>query len=88
MALFWTLGVFIAVPWHEGRMLKLNGIELQLIGVPLVIGSAVAWGALHIYSIAERGVNPKIYATIRIVLIVASITAAISGISWSQARTA
>ena len=37
LALFWTLGVFIAVPWHEGRMLKLNGMELQLIGVPLVI---------------------------------------------------
>ena len=87
MALFWTLGVFIAVPWREGRMLALYGIELQLIGVPLVVGSAVAWGALHIYSIADREVNPKTYATIRITLIVALIAAAIVGISWSQART-
>ena len=88
MALFWTLGVFIAVPWHEERMLALNWIELQLIGAPLVIGIAVAWGALHIFSIADREVNPKIYAAIRIALTTASIAAVISGVSWTQARIA
>jgi len=87
-ALFWTLGVFVAVPWREGRMLALNWIELQVIGVPLLLGLAVAWGALHIFSISDRGVNPKTYATIRVMLVAASIAAMIGGISWTQARIA
>ncbi len=87
-ALFWTLGVFVAVPWREGRMLALNRIELQVIGVPLVIGIAVAWGALHIFAIADRTKNPKSYATIRAVLVIASIAAIVGGISWTQARIA
>lgn len=87
-ALFWTLGVFVAVPWHEGRMLALNRIELQVIGVPLVVGLAVAWGALHIFAIADRVSSPRIYVTIRTMLIIASIAAMIGGISWTQARIA
>lgn len=87
-ALFWTLGVFVAVPWLEGRMLSLNRVELQVIGVPLVVGIIVAWGALHIFSIADRDSNPRIYATIRAALIIASIAAVIGGISWTQARIA
>lgn len=87
-ALFWTLGVFVAVPWREGRMLALNRIELQVIGVPLVVGIAVAWGALHIFSIADRANNPRIYATIRAALLIASIAAVVGGIAWTQARFA
>lgn len=85
-ALFWTLGVFAAVPWHEERMLKLSVAELQLIGVPLVVGSAVAWAALHIFAIADRKNNPKTYATIRAVLITVSIGSVISGTYWAQVR--
>lgn len=87
-ALFWTLGVFVAVPWHEGRMLALNRIELQVIGVPLVVGLAVAWGALHIFAIADRASRPGVYAVIRALLAIASIAAMIGGISWTQARIA
>jgi hypothetical protein len=87
-ALFWTLGVFVAVPWREGRMLALDRSELQLIGIPLLIGLAVAWGALHIFAIADRQANPKAYATIRALLIAASIAALIGGVSWTQARIA
>ena len=52
--LFWMFGVFIAVPWREGRMLALTKTELQVVGIPLVIGFAVAWGALHIFAISDR----------------------------------
>jgi hypothetical protein len=48
----------------------------------------VAWGALHIFSISDRGVNPKAYATIRAILVIASIAAVIGGILWTQARIA
>ena len=85
-ALFWTLGVFTAIPWYAGHMRKLSGAELQLIGVPLIVGSAVAWAALHIFAIADRENNPKTYATIRAVLITVSICSAISGASWAQVR--
>ena len=87
-ALFWTLGVFIAVPWREGRMLALNRVELQVIGVPLLIGLAVAWGALHIFAIADRDANPRVYKTIRALLILVSLAAIAGGTLWAQARIA
>jgi hypothetical protein len=87
-ALFWTLGVFVVVPWHEGRMLSLDRIELQVIGIPLLLGLVVAWGALHIFAIADGEANPKAYATIRALLIAASIAAMIGGVLWTQARIA
>ena len=88
IALFWTFGMFLAVPWKEGRMLALNAIELQVVGVPLLIGLAITWGALHILAISDREANPKTYATIRVLLIVASIAAVFSGMAWSEARIA
>jgi len=86
--LFWTLGVFATVPWREGRMLALDRNELQVIGVPLVIGMVVAWGALHIFAIADREANPRTYATIRVLLILASLAAIVGGSLWAQARVA
>ena len=87
-ALLWTFGAFVAVPWHEGRMLALNWVELQVIGVSLVVGLAVTWGALHIFALADQVSNPRIYAAIRALLALASIAAVIGGLSWSQARIA
>lgn len=87
-ALLWTLGVFAAVPWHEGRMLALDRIELQIIGIPLVVGIAAAWGALHILGIADRADSPRTYATIRATLIVTSIAAVIGGAAWTLSRIA
>jgi hypothetical protein len=86
IALLWMLGVFAAVPWHEGRMLTPNRAELQLIGVPLLVGVAAAWGALHIFAIADRQANPGIYATIRGLLIIASIAAVLGGSLWTLAQ--
>lgn len=84
--LFWTLGVFASVPWRQGRMFELDRTELQVIGVPLVVGVAVAWGALHIFAIADREANPRIYAAMRIMLIFASIAAITSGAFWTHSR--
>ena len=86
--LFWMFGVFIAVPWREGRMLALTKTELQVVGIPLVIGFAVAWGALHIFAISDRAANPKVYATIRWVVILIAIAAVIGGKAWTDARIA
>lgn len=87
-ALFWTFGMFLAVPWREGRMFALNTVEMQVIGVPLLVGLAVGWGALHILAVADRESSPKLYAALRIALLVAVVAAAFSGMSWSQARIA
>lgn len=86
MGLFWTFGVFIVVPWREGRLLSLDRMELQATGAPLLLGLAVAWGAAHILGIADRKNNPRIYAMTCVLLLIACITATINGISWTQAK--
>jgi hypothetical protein len=86
--LFWTLGVFVVVPWREGRMLALNGSEIQVIGLPLLLGLATAWGALHIFALADKGTNPKTYAVIRVLLVIGIATALFGGMAWTQARLA
>ena len=83
-AMFWFFGVFVVVPWREGRLLSLSMTELQVIGVSLVAGTAVTWGAVHLFSLADRSANPKVYAAVRAVVIVLSIAAIISGIVWGQ----
>jgi hypothetical protein len=88
IALFWSFGMFLAVPWREGRMLALNAVELQVVGVPLIVGLVVGWGALHIVAISDREANPKIYTAIRTGLLIAAVAAAIGGMSWTQARIA
>ncbi len=86
--LFWTLGVFVVVPWREGRMLALDRSELQVIGVPLVLGIAVAWGALHLFALADRSPRPRIYAATCVVFVIASLAAFASGVSWTLSRLA
>jgi hypothetical protein len=66
IALFWTFGVFVAVPWRESRMLSLNAVELQVLGIPLLAGLLVAWGALHLLAIADRADSPRLYHTLRV----------------------
>ena len=86
--LLWTFGVFVVVPWRDGRMLSINAAELQVIGLSLLLGLVTAWGALHIFAIADRASRPGVYAVIRALLAIASIAAMIGGISWTQARIA
>ena len=86
--LFWTLGVFVVVPWRQGRMLALDRFELQVIGAPLVIGLAVAWAALHMFALADREARPRAYALTKMLLVMASLAAFAGGISWTLARLA
>ena len=76
------------VPWREGRLFSLNSAELQILGASLLLGLAAAWGALHVFALADRAGRPKSYATIRIVLIVAWFAAALGGMSWTLGRVA
>ena len=85
--LFWTFGVFVVVPWRNGRMLALNAAEFQVLGVSLLLGLATAWGALHIFALADRTSRPKYYAMTRIVLIIAWLAALIGGIYWTLGWT-
>ena len=88
VGLLWMLGVFVAVPWHEGRMLAMSGAELQLIGVPLLIGVAATWGALHIFAIADRQDRPRLYRALRALLVSVAIAAVLGGIAWTLGRIA
>lgn len=83
-ALFWTFGIFVAVPWRESRILSLNSVEVQVIGIPLIAGVAVAWGALHLLAVTEGG--SRLYRVSRIVLLLASVLAIHWGGAWSAAR--
>jgi len=87
-ALFWVFGVFVVTPWREARMLALSRTEFQVIGASLLIGIAVAWGALHIFALADRETNPRVYVAIRAALLIASVGAMLSGMAWLQARIA
>lgn len=87
-ALFWTFGVFLAVPWREGRLLSLSAVELQVLGISLVAGLVVAWGALHILAIADQARRPWLYQTLRVALLVAAVLAINGGMSWAAARVA
>ena len=86
IALFWSFGMFLAVPWREGRMLALNTIELQVVAIPLFAGLAVSWGALHILAMADRESHPRTYAASRAALVLAALAALFGGMAWTTAR--
>lgn len=88
IGLFWTLGVFVVVPWRAGRMLALEPAEMQVIGVSLILGVATLWGASRIFAAADQKENPRVYMVILTVLIIAAVAAIFSGVSWTLARSA
>ena len=86
IGLFWTLGVFIVVPWRAGRMLALERGEVKVIGVALGLGIATLWGASRILAAADQKANPRLYTATRILLAIAAAVALRNGLSGSQAR--
>lgn len=86
LGLFWTFGMFSAVPVQQGRLTALSGVELQLIGIPLLTGFVVTWGALHLFAIADREARPQVFAVTRVAMLMAALAAAGVGASWSLAR--
>ena len=85
-ALFWTFGIFLSVPWRENRMLSLNRVELQVLVIPLIVGLAVAWGALHILAMADRTGSSRLYLAFCVTLLIASLLAVSGGMTWTAAR--
>ena len=85
-ALFWVFGIFVVVPWRTGRLLKLSTAELQVLGVSLLAGIAVAWAATHLFALADRERNPRLYLAIRIIVVGISLAAVFGGVFWTQSR--
>ena len=85
-ALFWVFGVFVVIPWRAGRMLSLSMAELQVLGVSLLAGIAVAWAAMHLFALADRERNPRLYLAIRIIVVGISLAAVFGGVFWTQSR--
>lgn len=86
LGLFWTFGMFSAVPLQQGRLLALSGVEVQLIGVSLLAGLVTGWGALHLFALADRESSPRVFAGLRVVMLLAALSAAVVGAQWSQAH--
>lgn len=78
MALYWTFGFFLAVPWREGRLLSLNGVEWQVLIIPLVAGTAVAWGAIHLLAMVDRA-RPRVFSALCAAVLLLSLAAVYSG---------
>lgn len=88
LGLFWTFGLFVSVPAREGRLLSPAGVELQLIVVSLLAALVAAWGALHLFALADRDTMPKLHAATRVALLVAALAAAFAGADWSASHVA
>lgn len=87
-ALFWVFGAFLALPWRENRLFALNNAELQVLGVSLIVGLAVAWGALHVLALVDRASNPWVYRAGAALLLAVSLAAVFGGMAWTSARIA
>jgi len=85
-ALFWIFGVFLAVPWRENRLLSPTPAELQLLGASVLIGLAVAWGALHILALVDGTSSPWRYRASGMLLLALSLGAVYGGMAWTSAR--
>ncbi|MBL8397559.1 MAG: hypothetical protein JNL84_05350 [Candidatus Accumulibacter sp.] len=86
LGLFWTFGVFIAVPWRENRLLALSSTETQVVAVSLIAGLAVIWGAQHLLAIADAKDHPRLFQGLRIALLLACLLAVFKGSAWTMAK--
>lgn len=86
LGLFWAFGAFTAIPLRDGRVFAMSATEMQLAGIPLVAGGLVAWGALHLFALADREPAPGAYRVIRVVYLGTLLAATIAGAVWSTGR--
>jgi hypothetical protein len=86
LGLAWALGAFAAIPLRDGRIFSMAGNEAQLIGVSFGACLLVAWGSLHLLSIADKVENPRAYKVMRLAYGAALIAACAVGATWSMAR--
>ena len=86
LGLAWAVGVFSVIPLRDGRLMEMSGPEMQVIGISLGACVLVAWGSVHLMSIADKAENPRVYQTMRAGYGVALAAAVIVGAMWSMAR--
>lgn len=86
LGLAWAVGVFSAIPLRDGRVLEMSGPEMQVIGISFGACLLVAWGSVHLLSIADKTENPHAYRMMRAGYGVALAVAGAVGAMWSMAR--
>lgn len=86
LGLAWAVGVFVAIPLREGRLFSMSSTEMQVIGISFVACFLVAWGSVHLLSIADKVENPRAYRVMRAGYGVALAAACAVGAMWSLAR--
>jgi hypothetical protein len=86
LGLFWAFGAFAAIPLRDGRVFAMNAAEMQVIGVSLVAGLLVGWGALHLLSLSDKEAAPRAFTVIRLVYGAVIAAATIAGAVWSTGR--
>lgn len=86
LGLAWAVGVFAAIPLRDGRLFGMSGTEMQVIGIALGACLLVAWGAIHLLSIADKLENPRAFQLVRAGYGVALAVASVVGAMWSMAR--
>lgn len=89
--LWWTAAVFATLLWRGGAAMesgRATSSALQVSGVALLFGVLTAWGALHLFALADRANRPRTYACTRVLLIVLWLAAASGGVWWMLGRLA
>ncbi len=83
LGLAWALGAFTAIPLRDGHFFSMSKTEMQLIGISLAACLLVAWGSVHLLSIADKVENPRAYGIMRAAYGVALLAAVGVGAVWS-----
>lgn len=83
LGLAWAFGAFAAIPVRDGRILSMSGVEMQILAVSFVACALVAWGAVHLLSLADRVDSPGAFRLMRAAYGVALLGAAAVGANWS-----
>jgi len=86
MGLAWAFGAFAAIPLRDGRLMSMSNTEMQVIAIALVAGLLVAWGSIHLFSIADKVENPRAYQLVRAGYGIALLIGVAVGAAWSTAR--
>ena len=77
---------FAAIPLRDGRLFSMSNTEMQVIGISFVTCLLVAWGSVHLLSIADKIENPRAYRIMRAGYGLVLAVACAVGAMWSMAR--
>lgn len=86
LGLAWAFGAFSAIPLRDGRLISMSNVEMQVIAISFVCGLLVAWGSLHLFSLADKNENPRAYRLVRAGYGLVLLMAIAVGATWSMAR--